>query len=89
MNAFDYVAYDEKARAEQAEAKEIMLKLEDFLLRLGAKRVIYTVDMGRPAAAAAYEAAQVTYMWIGKQIRDNQIVRNDGKVPLEEGRSDS
>ena len=89
MNAFDYVAYDEKAQAEQAEAKALMLKFEDFLIRLGTKKVIYAVDMGRPATAAAYEALQQAYMWIGKQIRDNQIVRSDGKAPLEEGRSDS
>lgn len=85
-NAFDYVAYDEKACAEQAEAKALMLQFEDFLIRLGQKRVIYAVDMGRPATAAAYEHLQIAYAFIGKQIRDNQIVRCDGKVTLKEKR---
>lgn len=84
-NAFDYVAYDAQAKAEQAEAKLRMLQVEDLIALLGRRRVIYKCDIERSAAAVAYEKLQECYMWIGKQIRDNQIQRN-GSAPLEENK---
>lgn len=87
-NAFDYVAYDQKAKDEQAEAKALMQQFEDLMIRIGSRRVIYAVDTERSALACAYENLQTAYAWIGKQIRDNQICRNGGSAPLQEGRGD-
>lgn len=82
-NPYDYVAYDDQAQKELSEAKTIMVCLEDFLCRLGGKRVPYDIDIGS-AQSHAEKSALETYFWIGKQIRDNQLIRNHsaaGVVP--------
>lgn len=85
---YDYVAYDDKAAALQAEAKELMQKFDDLLIRIGGRRVPYAIDIGS-AQALAQVKLQEAYMWIGKQIRDDQIVRNGGTAPLQEKRGKS
>jgi hypothetical protein len=63
---FDYVAYDDEAKALQAEAKELVSKVEAFIdQKLGG---------GRPQATALTNL-EVVYMWIGKAVRDLQIKR--------------
>jgi hypothetical protein len=78
MSRFDYIAYDEEAKALQAEFKRLFINIE---------RHINEFDCGR-AKALALTALEESYMWVGKAIRDDQITRNSGAV-LEEGRGDS
>jgi len=77
-NRFDYVAYDEQSKAIQQHAKIQVQCIENTINELGHSR--YT--------ALALNALEECYMWIGKSIRDDQIIRN-GKAQLQEERSDS
>lgn len=75
-NRFDYVKYDTQASVTQERFKEQFMELEamvdDLLLSSRAKALIHT-------------NLEISYMWVGKAIRDDQIHRN-GKAELEEGR---
>lgn len=76
MSRFDYVKYDEKANAAQADIKKICICLENE---------IYThLDDGRARSLALTKLEEV-YMWCGKGIRDAQIARN-GSAELQEER---
>lgn len=66
MSRFNYVRYDEKSILEQESAKIICEELEKMILSLGQGR----------ASSLALTNLEETYMWIGKQIRDNQVARN-------------
>jgi len=79
MNRFDYVAYDEIAKKEQAEFKDIFMDLES--------RIKLSEHNSRSASLALTKLEEA-YMWIGKMIRDEQISRN-GIANLEEQRSNS
>lgn len=72
---FDYVKYDGLAQTNQEIAKNICIELETLIEKLGPGR--YT--------SLALTKLEETYMYIGKQIRDNQIIRN-GSAPLQESR---
>lgn len=63
---FSYVKYDEESIKKQELAKALCEQLETFLHGLGA---------GRPQALAATHL-EITYMWIGKAIRDEQLRRS-------------
>ena len=79
MSRFDYVKYDEGAVVDQETAKELVINLEQFIgLRTTSPR----------AKALALTKLEECYMWIGKAIRDDQIVRN-GSAPLQEERTNS
>jgi hypothetical protein len=76
MSRFDFVKYDEKAIAQQAELKDACQRLEavmDKHLMPGQHKV------------NALKALEECYMWTGKSVRDNQIMRNGG-APLNEDR---
>lgn len=75
---FDYVQYDERATQLQARAKQLCTELEGVINETAAGR----------AGSLALTNLEVTYMWIGKAIRDNQIARGD-PAPLQESRSNS
>jgi hypothetical protein len=75
-NRFDYVKYDEKAIDDQASFKLIFQNLE--------KLVDDTLKSPR-AKALVLTYLEISYMWIGKTIRDDQIERN-GIAELQEGR---
>lgn len=75
MSRFDYVKYDETATIKQNEAKEKSIELE---------QVINKLRPGR-AQALAFTKLEECYMWIGKAIRDEQIVQN-GSAELQEER---
>lgn len=77
MNRYDYVKYDEQAAKEQAEAKELFAHLTNFVER--------RLRPGR-AKSLVLTKLEEAYMWIGKQIRDDQIERNGGP-PLQEERT--
>lgn len=62
---FNYVRYDEQSVKQQEQAKAMCEQMEQFINSLGA---------GRPQSLAL-TALEETYMWIGKAIRDNQIMR--------------
>lgn len=75
---FDYVAYDDFATKQQKLMKDLAQTLEGAILGL---------NQGR-AQSLALTSLEECYMWIGKQIRDDQIKRN-GTAPLQEGRTNS
>lgn len=77
MSRFDYVRYDEKACAKQAEAKELCEKLEHFIET--------KLDNGR-AKALAFTKLEEVYMWLGKGIRDEQVLDAGRIAPLQEER---
>jgi hypothetical protein len=76
MSRFDYVAYDDKAREKQAEAKEAFTKLDHW--------VETHLDNGR-AKSLVFTKLEEAYMWIGKAIRDEQVMQRTAE--LQEGRS--
>ena len=63
---FDYVKYDEKATISQEQYKQQMVELED---------AIQGLKNGR-AKSLALTYLEITYMWIGKALRDECIERN-------------
>lgn len=64
---FDYVKYDKQAIVAQEGLKTCFEQLESHINTL-------LVD-GRPKALAL-TSLEEAYMWIGKAIRDDQILRN-------------
>lgn len=73
---FDYVKYDDVANVQQGNAKEAVGSVE---------RMIASIGKGRAQSIALTKLEEV-YMWIGKQIRDDQILRSNGSAPLQEER---
>lgn len=63
---FDYVKYDEEAQRHQEHFKNIFLGLETEIENL---------EEGR-AKSLALTHLEITYMWIGKALRDECIERN-------------
>lgn len=81
MSRFDYVKYDDLAAKVQDHFKKICVELERDIQEL-----IPGQASGRSVALALTKVEEA-YMWIGKAIRDNQIVRN-GSAQLQEERKD-
>lgn len=79
LGRFDYVAYDEKAAEDQKQFKAMFEEMEKACAR--------NLKPGR-ASALVFTKLEEAYMWIGKAIRDEQVVRN-GSAPLQEGRTNS
>lgn len=72
---FDYVKYDEQSISHQENAKAICRNLEAFInLHIQSAR----------AKASALTNLEIVYMWIGKGIRDDQVLRNAGAELQEE-----
>lgn len=68
---FSYVKYDKIATAKQEELKELFEKIESFCQRnLPATR----------ESALVMTALEEAYMWTGKAIRDDQIIRDGGEL---------
>ena len=63
---FEYVAYGEAAKKHQEYFKSVFELLE--------REVKERLDPGR-ASALVFTKLEEAYMWIGKQIRDDQISR--------------
>lgn len=76
---FDYIAYDEEAKAHQAQLKLLVTAVEDKLYSLANTRYI----------SLALTSLEECYMWAGKATRDDQLVRNNYEFSLEEERSNS
>ena len=79
MSRFDYVKYDDEAQEDQMAMK---------VLTEGLEEAINSVIKSPRAKALALTKLEEVYMWIGKGIRDDQIVRN-GTAPLQESRGDA
>lgn len=79
MSRFDYVKYDEKAQLQQAKIKAAAEQME---------RLIEEHVMPGNKKHDALRALEHCYMWCGKGIRDEQIMRNGG-AELQEDRSNS
>lgn len=76
MSRFDYVKYDDTACTQQNSAKSVCSVLESFIDQ----------NCNSPRAKAlALTKLEECFMWIGKAIRDDQILRN-GCAELKEGR---
>lgn len=65
---FDYVKYDDDATKLQEGFKEVFEELEGL--------VVENLKPGR-AQSLALTKIEEAYMWVGKAIRDEQIVRNN------------
>lgn len=77
MSRFDYIAYDDEAARKQASFKHRCADLEDAIEA--------NLKPGRAKSLAITKLEEV-YMWIGKQIRDDQIARNS-TADLQESRN--
>lgn len=88
---FDYVKYDDTAVLLQDRFKKIVQELEADIGTIGAES-INKAPPGYPSVgslarskAMAMTCLEEFYMWVGKAIRDDQLVRN-GSAPLQEDR---
>lgn len=79
MSRFDYVKYDEMATLSQEYFKHEVTVLEKAIDQLNSPR----------AKALALTKLEECYMWIGKAIRDDQIVRDAKNTELLEGRNNA
>lgn len=77
MSRFDYVKYDEQATNDQAYIKARFEQLESTVSNI--------LHLGR-AHSLMMARLEEAYMWCGKAIRDEQIVRN-GAADTQEDRS--
>lgn len=75
MSRFDYVKYDDASMIAQKELKALFEELVEAIEN--------ETCAGRPQALALTKLEEA-YMWCGKAIRDDQIVRNGAAVPQEE-----
>lgn len=80
MNRFDYVKYDEEAAFKQAIIKDAFSLLAELLEK--------QLGPGR-ATSLALTKLEESYMWVGKQIRDEQVAKSgENSAPLQEERKD-
>lgn len=77
MSRFDYVRYDEARVNAQNAFKKAVTDLE---------RMIEEGIGSKIQKKKAINALEVCYMWIGKGLRDDQIIEN-GSAPLQEERT--
>jgi hypothetical protein len=91
---FDYVRYDDHAVTCQNHFKEQCARLEHNIEALGRslppmkgdEALKQLASLGRSRSMALTKLEEL-YMWIGKALRDEQILRN-GSAPLQEERND-
>lgn len=79
MSRFDYVKYDEGASDMQAMFKNKFQELDGMV-----ERHLFS---GRERSLV-HTKLEEAYMWVGKSIRDDQIIRNK-KTTLQEERTNS
>lgn len=68
---FDYIKYDDTSNHMQGICKEAAVEMEKLIETIPTN----SSDVAR-AKALALTHLEHTYMWIGKAIKENQIVRN-------------
>lgn len=76
---FDYIRYDEVSADKQEKIKQAAIALE---------QAIMDCEMHPAQQTKALNHLEISYMWVGKGIRDEQIHRN-GSAELQEARTDS
>lgn len=94
MSRFDYVKYDNTGILMQDHFKSQMLELERNIQGIGINSALRAVStqsaavssLGRSKAMAVTKLEEL-YMWLGKAVRDDQILRN-GSAELQEERKD-
>lgn len=74
MSRFDYVKYDGKATEDSAQFKKLFEEVEAAIVR--------NLKPGR-ASGKALDKIEEGFMWIGKAIRDEQLVRNNSFMDKE------
>ena len=67
MNRFDYVKYDDNALCKQDSFKSLFKQVEAL--------VEESLPDGR-AKSLVFTYLEITYMWVGKALRDEQINRD-------------
>lgn len=67
---FEYVKYDNTAIEESAKARDLVEKVEAFIMK--------TFQPGR-SQSLALTALEETYSWIGKAIRDKQMAERKAR----------
>lgn len=79
MGSFDYVKYDDVGTELQLGFKEAFVELETAVNK--------NLKPGR-ASSLVKTKLEEAYMWVGKAIRDEQVLRN-GSAELQETRTNS
>ncbi len=74
MSRFDYVKFDDTAYNKQADLKVAFAKL-DHLIET-------TLPNGR-AKSLVYTKLEEAYMWVGKAIRDEQVLERSAELQEE------
>lgn len=77
MSRFDYIKYDEFSLEAQMQLKKKFIEIE--------KEVEEYLPNGREKSLVLTKLEEA-YAWCGKAIRNAQILREDGKVELQEER---
>jgi hypothetical protein len=90
---FDYVKYDQAAVLLQEHFKQIMSEIESDINSMGVNSInrappgsTSVMSLARSKAMALTKLEEL-YMWLGKAVRDEQLIRN-GSAPLQEERTD-
>ena len=78
VSRFDYVKYDEQAIADQAAFKEDVTFLENRINAIG------NSGSSARSRSLALTKLEECYMWIGKAIRDEQVLRSENTELQEE-----
>lgn len=90
---FDYVKYDDAAVLLQDHFKKIVTALEADVNTIGVDSINRAPPGSKAVGSLARSKAMALtcleelYMWVGKAVRDEQLVRN-GSAPLLEERKD-
>lgn len=89
---FDYVKYDVDAVLMQDSFKSKVAEIEKNIGALGINSImrakadqVDAINSLSRSKAMALTKLEEFYMWVGKAVRDDQIVRN-GSAPLQEER---
>lgn len=80
MNRFDYIAYDPQSMKIQADIKHVTKQLE---------ALIETSVTCPRSKAVALTNLEIVYMWVGKGIRNDQVMRSQLPPTLKEERNNS
>ena len=84
MSRFDYVKYDEGAQEMQESAKLAAKRIEKIIDSIGYSLGPEEHKRVQEEKKQAMMKLEECYMWIGKAIRNDQIVRNGGAELQEE-----
>lgn len=78
MGRFDYITYDETSQLKQAKIKNLCVQLSDLINE--------SIECPRSVEKAQTHLEEV-YMWTGKGIRNDQVMRSTLPPTLDEART--